>query len=162
MNENKKIIVDLVNKIKYEVTEEQMAILAGSAKPLSEVEFIDWYAKIDDLQLVDRKHPWFNGEKARQLRGLMRRMVTLTCEIGGKAIPIGRRLLNWVFAFIERHPRTFNAAVIMAALAFVIAQLPIIRLLLLPIVKVVAVGIIGYVFISEHAGGLNGNHMVIR
>lgn len=160
MNEEKKMIVDLVNKIKYEVTEEQMAILAGNATPLSQAEFVDWHAKIDGLNLSTGGDSWFTGEMSAQLRALLHRIVGMVREIGGKAVPIGKRIIKWLFSVIERYPKTFKAAVIMAALAFLVAHIPIVHYLLLPIVQVVAVCVIGYIFISEYVEGRIGNPMI--
>lgn len=51
MNKQKKQIIDLVNKIRREVTEEQMSVLAGDATSSGDKEFVDWHEKIDDLTL---------------------------------------------------------------------------------------------------------------
>ena len=77
MNEQKKQIIDLVNKVKYEVSERQMAELARGAKPLSEAEFVDWHEKIDEMDLTGGPS-WLNGEAAAQLRSFLHRVTDLT------------------------------------------------------------------------------------
>jgi hypothetical protein len=147
--DTKNIIVDLVNKIKYEVTDEQMAELSGSATPLDEAEFIDWRAKIDDLDLSAGGHGRFSAEMAAQLREVLHRIVQATHKIGGKVVKIGRRVIKWIFSMLDRFPRTAKMLVIMAALAFLVAQIPLLHYILLPIVQVVGVCLVGYEFLFE-------------
>ena len=147
--DTRNIIVDLVNKIKYEVTEEQMAELSGSATPLDEAEFVDWRAKIDDLDLSGGHDGWFSAEMAAQLREALHRILQATHKIGGKAVKIGRRIIKWIFSMLERFPRTAKTLVIMAALAFLVAQIPVLHHILLPIVQVVGVCLVGYEFLFE-------------
>jgi hypothetical protein len=145
----KNIIVDLVNKIKYEVTEEQMAELSGSATPLDEAEFVDWRAKIDDLDLSGGHDGWFSAEMAAQLREVLHRIVQATHKIGGKIVKIGRRVIKWIFTMLERFPRTAKMLVIMASLAFLVAEIPVLHYILLPIVQIAGVFIVGNAFLSE-------------
>ena len=145
------IIVDLVNKIKYEVTDEQMAELSSSATPLDEAEFVDWRAKIDDLDLSGGHDGWFSAEMAAQLREVLHRILQTTHKIGGKAVKIGRRVIKWIFTMLERFPRTAKMLVIMASLAFLVAQIPILHYILLPIVQIAGVFIVANVFLSENA-----------
>jgi hypothetical protein len=147
--DTKNIIVDLVNKIKYEVTDEQMAELSGSATPLDEAEFVDWRAKIDDLDLSAGGHGRFSAEMAAQLREVLHRILQATHKIGGKAVKIGRRIIKWIFSMLERFPRTAKMLVIMAALTFLVAQIPVLHYILLPIVQIAGVLIVGNVFLSE-------------
>ena len=151
------IIVDLVNKIKYEVTEEQMAELSGSATPLDEAEFVDWRAKIDDLDLSAGSHGRFSAEMAAQLREVLHRIVQATHKIGGKVVKIGRRVIKWIFTMLERFPRMAKTLVIMAALAFLVAQIPILHYILLPIAQIAGVFIVGNAFLSETAANA-GEH----
>lgn len=152
MNANTKTIIDLVNKLKYEVTEEQMAELSGCATPLTQAEFCDWHAKIDDLDLSRSstgERSWLSGSQIAQLRELLHRIVNMTTKIGGRAVNVGKRVLKWLFALIERYPSTVAATIVMSALAFVVAHIPVLRYVLLPIVQVVAVGLVGFIFLSE-------------
>ena len=149
--DTRNIIVDLVNKIKYEVTEEQMAELSGSATPLDEAEFVDWRAKIDDLDLSGGHDGWFSAEMAAQLREALHRILQATHKIGGKAVKIGRRIIKWIFSMLERFPRTAKTLVIMAALAFLVAQIPVLHYILLPIVQIAGIFIVGNAFLSETA-----------
>jgi len=160
--EEKKMIVDLVNKIKYEVTDAQRAELAGCATPLSEAEFVDWHARIDDLKLTDGECPWFKGEMAAQTRALLHRVVDVTREIGGRTVRIGKRVVKWIFALLERYPATLAAAVVMAALCFVVAQIPYLGVVLLPIAQAVAAGIVGLVFIGESIHGMSADYNLCR
>ena len=155
--DTRNIIVDLVNKIKYEVTDEQMAELSGSATPLDEAEFVDWRAKIDDLDLSGGHDGWFSAEMAAQLREALHRIVQTTHKIGGKVVKIGRRIIKWIFSMLERFPRTAKTLVIMAALAFLVAQIPVLHYILLPIVQIAGVFIVGNVFLSETAANA-GEH----
>lgn len=149
MNE-KKMIVDLVNKIKYEVSESQMAELSGCATPLSEAEFVDWHEKIDELKLgSDGANTWLSGRQIAQLRSLMHRIADKTCQIGGRAVQIGKRVIKWIFSLFERYPGTVKAMLVMAAIAFVVAHIPLLHYVLLPVVQLVAMWLIGYAFISE-------------
>jgi len=153
MNE-KKTIIDLVNKIRYEVTEEQLAELAGCATPIGDAEFVDWHDRIDNLELASGGGSWLKGETAAQLRELLHRVVDVTRKIGGKAVRIGKRIVKWIFAMLGRFPTTVAAAVVMAALAFVIGQIPYLGVVLLPIAKLVAAGIVGLVFLNECVTGM--------
>ena len=148
MNE-KKIIIDLVNKIKYTVTEEQMAELAGSAVPLTQAEFVDWHAKIDEMDMSGGP-AWLNGEVKARLREALHRIADLIREVGGRMIPIGRRILRFVLEMVKRYPGTAKALVIMAALSFLVAHIPLLHYVLLPIVQVVGVLVVGLVFLNEH------------
>ena len=153
----KQVIVDLINKIKYEVSEEQMAELAGCATPLSEAEFVDWHEKIDDLPLGSgRVRSWLNGRRIRQLRELMHRIADVTCRIGGKAVRIGKRVIKWIFSLLERHPATVKAMLVMAAIAFLVAHVPLLHYVLLPLVQIAAVWVISYAFISETVANMSG------
>ena len=155
MNENaKQVIIDYVNRIKYEVTEQQLAELAGCATPLSEEEFVDWHAKIDELDL-SRCGAWSKGEVAAQLRSILHRVLDLTRMVGGRVVRIGKRIIKWIFSLLARYPSTVTAAVVMAALAFIAAHIPVIHYVLLPIVQCVAVGLVGLIFIFECVRGVN-------
>ncbi len=150
----KTMIVDLVNKIKYEVTPEQLAELSGSATPLSKAEFVDWHAKIDALDL-NKGPSWMNGEYTSQLRAFLHQVLDVTHNVGGKVVRIGKRIIKWIFMLIERYPDTFRAAVVLAALSYLVANIPFLGALLLPIMQLVAVGIIGFVFLGECVRNVN-------
>lgn len=152
--DNKKIIIDLVNKIKYEVTEEQMAELSGCATALSDFEFADWHARIDNLDLSSGHSGRSGDEMSAQLRELLHRIVSMTREIGGRAVKIGKRIIKWIFAMLERFPRTAKALVILAALAFIVANIPLLHYILLPVVQVVGTCIIGYILLVESIGNV--------
>ncbi len=153
MNENaKQVIIDYVNKIKYEVTERQLEELAGCATPLSEEEFIDWHAKIDELDL-SRCGAWSKGEVAAQLRSILHRVLDVTRMVSGRVVRIGKRIVKWIFSLLDRYPSTVSAALVMAVLAYIAAHVPVLRYVLLPIVQVVAVGLVGFIFISECVRG---------
>ena len=155
MNENaKQVIVDYVNRIKYEVTEQQLAELAGCATPLSEEEFVDWHAKIDELDL-SRCGAWSKGEVAAQLRSILHRVLDVTRMVSGRVVRIGKRIVKWIFSLLDRYPSTVAAALVMAALAFIAAHIPVLRYVLLPIVQCVAVGLVGLIFILECAQGVD-------
>lgn len=155
MNENaKQVIVDYVNRIKYEVTERQLAELAGCATPLSEEEFVDWHAKIDELDL-SRCGEWSKGEVAAQLRSILHRVLDVTRMVSGKVVRIGKRIVKWIFSLLDRYPSTVAAALVMAALAFIAAHIPVLRYVLLPIVQCVAVGLVGLIFILECVRGVD-------
>ena len=148
MNEQKKQIIDLVNKIKYEVSERQMAELARGAKPLSEAEFVDWHEKIDEMDLTGGPS-WLNGEAAAQLRSFLHRVTDLTSEVGGRMVAIGKRVIKMVFEMIQRFPRTAKALVVMAVLLFFVAHVPLIGPLLQPIVSAVCMVVGGMTFLDE-------------
>ena len=148
MDEQKKQIIDLVNKIKYEVSEQQMAELAGCATPLSEAEFVDWHEKIDELDLTGGPS-WLDGEAAAQLRALLHRVTDLTREVGGRMVAVGKRVVKMVFEMIQRFPRTAKALMVMAVLMFLVAHVPLIGPLLHPIVAAVCMVIGGMTFLDE-------------
>ena len=148
MNEQKKQIIDLINKIKYEVSEQQMAELAGCATPLSEAEFVDWHEKIDELDLTGGPS-WLNGEAAAQLRALLHRVTDLTREVGGRMVAVGKRVIKMVFEMIQRFPRTAKALMVMAVLMFLVAHVPLIGPLLQPIVAAVCMVVGGMTFLDE-------------
>lgn len=157
MNTQKKQIIDLVNKIKYEVSEQQMAELAGCAKPLSEAEFVDWHEKIDELDLTGGPS-WMNGEIAAQLRAVLHRVADWTREVGGKMVPCGKRIMEFAREMVRRFPKTSKALVMLAVLAFVVAHIPLVGGLLQPIVISVGMAITGLIFLNEslHNLSLNG------
>ena len=148
MNEQKKQIIDLVNKVKYEVSEQQMAELAGCATPLSEAEFVDWHGKVDELDLTGGPS-WLDGEAAAQLRALLHRVTDLTREIGGRMVAVGKRVIKMVFEMIQRFPRTAKALMVMAVLMFLVAHVPLIGPLLQPIVTAVCMVVGGMTFLDE-------------
>ena len=148
MNEQKKQIIDLVNKVKYEVSEQQLAELAGCATPLSQAEFVDWHEKIDELDLTGGPS-WLNGEAAAQLRVILHRVTDLTREVGGRMVAIGKRVIKMVFEMIQRFPRTAKALMVMAVLLFFIAHVPLIGPLLQPIVTAVCMVVGGLTFLDE-------------
>ena len=148
MNMQKKQIIDLVNKIKYEVSEQQLAELAGCAMPLSEAEFVDWHEKIDELDLAGGPS-WLNGEAAAQLRELLHRVTDLASEVGGRMVAIGKRVIKMVFEMIRRFPRTAKALLVMAVLLFVVAHVPLVGPLLQPIVATVCMFVGGLTFLDE-------------
>ena len=149
LNEKKKQIIDLVNKIKYEVSEQQLAELAGCATPLSEAEFVDWHEKIDELDLTGGPS-WLNGEAAAQLRAIILHRVTdLTSEVGGRMVAIGKRVIKMVFEMIQRFPRTAKALMVMAVLLFFVTNVPLIGPLLQPIVTAVCMVVGGMTFLDE-------------
>lgn len=150
----KKVINDLVNKFKNEMTPEQMAELFGSATPHRKAKFADWHAKIDELDLTGGPS-WMNGEIAAQLRAFLHRVVDVTHTVGGKVVRIGKRVIEWIFAFIKRYPETFTVAVVMAALSYLVSCIPFLGVILLPIMQVVAAGVVGFVFLSEYFRTVN-------
>ena len=145
---DKKMIIDLVNKIKYEVSEQQMAELAGCATPLSEAEFVDWHEKIDELDLTGGPS-WLNGEVAAQLRSFLHRVTDLISEVGGRMVAVGKRAIKMVFGMIQRFPRTAKALVVMAVLLFFVAHVPLIGPLLQPIVAAVCMVVGGMTVLDE-------------
>lgn len=145
---DKKMIIDLINKIKYEVSEQQMAEIAGCATPLSEAEFVDWHEKIDELDMTGGPS-WLNGEAVAQLRALLHRMTDLTSEIGGRMVAVGKRAIKMVFEMIQRFPRTAKALMVMAVLLFFVAHVPLIGPLLQPIVTAVCMVVGGMTFLDE-------------
>ena len=153
MNE-KKTIIDLINKIKYVVSEQQLAELAGGATPLTEAEFVDYHRQLDELDLSSGGISGLGGEALAQLRTLLHRVTDLTREIGGKMVPLGRRVIKFVLEMVKRYPRTAKALVIMAALSFLVAHIPLIRLILLPIVQVVGTVVVGLIFLNEYVQGM--------
>lgn len=148
MNKQKKQIIDLVNKIKYEVTEQQMAELAGCATPLSEAEFVDWHEKIDEMDLAGGSG-WLNSEAVAQLRAALHRLTDMTREIGGRMVAIGKRAIKMLFDMIQRFPRTTKVLMVMAMLLFFIAHVPFIGPLLQPIVSAVCMVVGGLTFLDE-------------
>ena len=157
MNEQKKQIIDLVNKIKYEVSEQQLAELAGCATPLTQKEFCDFHAQIDELDLSDGPS-WLNGEVAAQLRAVLHRVADWTREVGGKMVPCGQRIMEFAREMVRRFPKTSKALVMLAVLAFVVAHIPLVGGLLQPIVISVGMAITGLIFLNEslHNLSLNG------
>lgn len=158
MMEEKKVIVDLVNKIKYEISAEQLAELSGRATPLSEAEFVDWHERIDDLQLATSStgaRTWLSGKQLAQLRALLHRIADVTRQVGGRTVCVGKRVIKWILSMIVRYPSTVAATLVMAALAFLASSVPFLGHVLLPIVQVVAVCFVGLIFISESVMGLN-------
>ena len=162
MMEEKKVIVDLVNKIKYEISAEQLAELSCRATPLSEAEFVDWHDRIDDLQLVTSStgaRTWLSGKQLAQLRALLHRIADVTRQIGGRTVCVGKRVIKWILSMIARYPSTVAATLVMAALAFLASSVPFLGQVLLPIVQVVAVCFVGLIFISESVMGLGVSYV---
>lgn len=158
MNKQKKQIIDLVNKIRREVTEEQMSVLAGDATSSGDKEFVDWHEKIDDLTLGTSSsgaRSWLNGDQLAQLRALLHRMADLTGWVGGRLVSIGKRAVKFLFELIKRYPATVKATLVMAVIAFLVAHIPLLGLVLAPIVHAVAMGIVGFIFIVESVRNLN-------
>ena len=148
----KKAIADLCNKIKQEVSPELQAELEGSAAPQGAAEFVDWHEKIDELDLNDGQGGiWqrFGGNQLAQIRTLLHRIADLSRTIGGKAVKYGKRIIKWIFTLIGQYPATMRAIVVMSALAFLVSCIPLLHFVLLPIVKVVALGLVGFVFLQE-------------
>ena len=129
---NKKVIIDLVNKIKYEVSEQQLAELAGEATPLTEAEFVDWHERIDELRLTGVK-----GKTAAQLRAFLHRVLDVTRIVGGEVVRIGRRIVRWILSMVNRFPNTMAAAIILAAVVFVVGSIPYLGPILMPIAELV-------------------------
>jgi len=156
----KKTIIDLVNRIKYEVTEEQLAELAGCATPLSKAEFVDWEARIDDLDL-SKGPSWTRGEVAAQLREFLHRVLGRTYKVGGRAVAVGKRIVKFVLSLLDRYPITLAAAVVMAALCFVVASVPYLGVVLLPVAKLAGVCVVGMIAFGESLHNLDAA-VVIR
>ncbi len=153
----KTTIIDLVNKIKYEITPEQLAELSGCATPLQQAEFVDWHARIDALDL-SRGPSWTKGEVASQLRALLHGVLDMTRTVGGKVVRIGKRIVKWILTVIERYPQTFAVTVVLAALSYLVANIPFLGVVLFPIMQLVAAGLIVYVFLNECVRGITINH----
>ncbi len=153
------MIDDFKNKIKLEVTPELLAELSGSTTPPQERGFVDWHAKIDEIDLTNGPS-WMDGELNAQLRELLHRVLDLTHTIGDETMRIGKRIINWIFSLKERYPKTFWAVVVLAVLSFLVSGIPLLNLLLLPILTLVAKGLICYVAVSEviRSINLNTNH----
>lgn len=152
MDTDKKVIVDLVNKIKYEVSEEQLAELSGCATPLCAGEFVDWHARIDDLDLNEKCPPRFGGTVAGRLRELLHDIVGLVRETAGRMVPVGKRVVKWILSLVKRYPNTSRVAIVMAALCFVIAHVPILGWMLMPLIEAVAAGSVLLTFVLECCG----------
>ena len=148
-SQDKKVLVDLVNKIRYEVTDEQLAELAGNAASSADNEFIDWHARINRLDLRGAGR-WLGGQGVAQLRTFLHRVLNVTRQVGGKAIAIGKRIIRWLFSVIACYPSTLAAAVVMAALAVLLAQVPLLGVLLLPLAKLMGAAFVLYVFLKEN------------
>lgn len=152
MNITTKTIIDLVNRLKSEGLEELKAELDGCATPFCQAEFCDWHAKIDDLDLSRSstgERSRLSGSKIAQLRALLHRVVDVTKRIGGRAVNIGKIIIKWLFAMIERYPSTVAATLAMSVLAYAAAHAPYVHAILFPIVMAVAIGLVGYIFIKE-------------
>ncbi len=146
--DTKTMIIDLVNKIKYEVTAEQLAELSGSATPLSETEFVDWHAKIDEMDF-SRDPSLSKGDRAAQVRELLHRVLGVARKVGGKTVRIGKRIVKWIFTLLERFPKTSMAIVVMTALCYLAACIPVLNTILVPLMQTVAMFTIGGVFLYE-------------
>jgi len=102
----KQNIIDIVNKLKNEVTSEVRAELAGDADPRGRAEFVDLHEKIDEMDL-DQGCAALPAGAAAQLRELLHRLMEVTRSVGGKLVRIGQRIVKWILAFVERYPGTF-------------------------------------------------------
>lgn len=152
---NKKDIIDIVNRLKREVPPEVLAELAGDAEPRGAAAFVDVHEKIDEMDL-DQGCAALPAGAAAQLRELLHRLVEVTRPVGGKLVRIGQRIVKWILAFVERYPGTAAAILVMAALAYFVASIPVLGVILYPIVQLVAVGVVGFIFVSELSHGLMG------
>lgn len=153
-SQDKKVLVDLVNKIRYEVTGEQLAELAGNAASSADNEFVDWHAWINRLDLREAGR-WLGSRGAARLRAFLHRVLGLTSKVGGKTVCIGKRLIRWIASLLGRFPSTTAAAVVIAALIFAFGQIPFFGQILLPIVQLFGAALLGYVFLKELFAGLN-------
>ena len=154
ISQDKKVLVDLVNKIRYEVTDEQLAELAGKGVSLADTECVDWYAWINRLDLREARR-WLGSRGAAHLRAFLHRVLDLTRKVGVKTVCIGKRLIRWIESLLGRFPSTTAAAVVIAALIFAFGQIPFLGSLLLPIVQLFGAALLGYVFLKELFVGLN-------
>jgi xanthosine utilization system XapX-like protein len=75
--------------------------------------------------------------------------------VGGRAVRIGKRIVKWIFSLLNRYPSTVAAALVMAALAYIAAHIPVLRYVLLPIVQGVAVVLVGLIFCLESVRGVD-------
>ena len=154
ISQDKKALVDLVNKIRYEVTDEQLAELAGRGSSLADTECVDWHAWINRLNLREAGR-WLGGRGAARLRAFLHRVLGLTRKVGGKTVCIGKRLIRWIASLLGRFPSTTAAAVVIAALIFAFGQIPLFGQILLPIVQLFGAALLGHVFLKELFVGLN-------
>ena len=147
---NKKVIVDLIEKMEYDVSGQQLEELSACARPLTQAEFVDYRRQLDELDLESDGASGLGAEVLAQLRALLRRVSEATREIGGRVVRIGKRIIKFVLEMTRRYPRTAKALVIMAALSFLVGQIPLIRHVLVPIVQGVGMVIAGFIFINEY------------
>ena len=74
----------------------------------------------------------------------------MTRQVGGKAIAIGKRIIRCLFSVIACYPSTLAAAVVMSAPAVLLAQVPLLGVLLLPPAKLMGAAFVLYVFLKEN------------
>lgn len=149
MEDKKQMVADLADRLGREVTEEQLAELSGSATRQGRPAFVDWHARIDGLN--------FTGPCAGlggQLRALLYRLLEVTREVGGRVVPVGKRVVKWILEKVERYPATSAALLVMAALSFLVGSIPFLGVVLLPIAQLVAVGVVGFIFFTESCRNL--------
>ena len=149
MHEEKKIIEGLANWFRHEVPESELAELAGSATRRSRPAFVDWRARIDGLNFTGSC-----AELGGQLRALLYRLLQVTREVGGRVVPIGKRIVKWILEKVERYPATSAALLVMAALSYLVGSIPFLGGVLLPIAQLVAVGVVGFIFFTESCRNL--------
>lgn len=151
----RKDVVEIVDRLKREVPPEVLAELAGDTEPHGAAAFVDLHEKIDEMDLNQGSEDLPAGAAA-QLRELLHRLVEVTRPVGGKLVRIGQRIVRWILAFVERYPGTTAAILVMAALAYFVAAIPVLGMILFPIVQLVAAGVVGFIFVSELSHGLMG------
>ena len=156
MEENEtRTIIDLVNKMKYKVSERQMAELAGCATPLTQAEFCDWHAKIDEMDLSSDDRSWINDEVVARFRATLHQVADMSREVGGRIVRYGKRIVEFVMDAIRRYPRTVKALVVVAVLMLMASLIPIIGGLVQALVMFIGGGVVLLRFIGELSNNMN-------
>lgn len=147
---DKMTIIDLVNRMKYDIPGRRMAEFAGYATPLTQAEFVDYRRQLDEFDLASGDTSSLGAEALAQLREILRRVSEATRKIGDRTVRIGNRIIKFVMEMVRRYPRTARALVVVAALTFLAGQIPVIRHVLVPIVQAVGLITAASVFLNEY------------
>ena len=152
-------IIDLVNKMKYEVSAEQMAELAGCATPLTQTEFCDWHAKIDEMDFSSDDRSWINDEVVAKLRSTLHQVADKSREMGDRIVRFGKRIVEFVMDAVRRYPQTTKALVVVAALMFLASLIPFIGGIVQSLVMFIGGGVALLRFVGELSDNMSAHRI---
>jgi len=164
MNKNNQTTLqNIIDDMKRVFTQKDREYLEGRGGAHAGVRFWDWHEWINDLKLTTGSDcPWLKRETASELRAALHRIADWTCRVGGRAVRLGARIMEFIAVQILRYPATLVAAVVMAVLGFLASSIPILGCVLGPIVNALGVGVVGVVFLGETVRNLTESLNIIR